>query len=192
MQSYAHMKATTLVGSLRQPWLALVAMAATPVCTSLASTATATQSLNALIYPIAKLSVPATVALSAGATRFSSFTGSAAVSYRLRTTPSGGGNITLQVTSDFTPAGGPSAGSGALTYTCAGATIGTSCSGTQTASTTVQTPVLTLPASACTGGGGACSSQDPNSVTLSFNVPDDPGYATGSYSARLTFVISAT
>jgi hypothetical protein len=114
------------------------------------------------------------------------------VSYRARTTPVGGGSITLNVSSDLSPSGGPSAATGALAYTCSGATLGTACSGSQTASTTVQTPVLTLPASACTGGGGACSSQNPNSVNLSFTLTDNPVYAAGAYSAKVTFIISAT
>jgi hypothetical protein len=159
----------------------------------LASTGTTTQTLNAVLDPIAKLSVPSSVSMIANVTQFSPFSASLTVSYRVRTTPTGtGGSVTMKVSSDFTPAGGPSVGSGTLTYTCGSATIGTPCSGTQTASTTTQTPVLTLPASACTGGGGACSTQNPNTVGLSFSLTDDPGYVTGTYSATLTFVISAT
>jgi hypothetical protein len=115
------------------------------------------------------------------------------VSYQVRTTPGGsGGKITLQVTNDFSPTGGPTAASGALTYVCGGANLGTACSGTQTASTTTSTPVLTVPASACTGGGGACSSQNPNSMNLTFTLTDNPVYPTGTYSANITFTISAT
>jgi hypothetical protein len=147
--------------------------------------------LSASFFAIAKLSVPASLTLAAGATGFSPFQASLPLSYRVRTTPGGSGTVTVQVTSDFAPAGGPSAAAGALTYSCGAATLGTPCSGLQTASTTLQTPVLTLPASACTGGGGACSAGDPNSVNLTFFLTDDPGYGTGSYSARLTFVISA-
>jgi hypothetical protein len=128
----------------------------------------------------------------AGSQKFSPFTGTLPISYRVRTTPSGGGAVTVQVTSDFSPTGGPSAAAGAVTYSCGSASIGTACSGTQTASTTSQTPVLTLPASACTGGGGACSGNDPNSVTVTFTLTDNPAYSTGAYSAALTFVISAT
>ena len=176
----------------RRPWLALVALGTLPVGGSFGATASTTQNLNALIYAIGKLSVPASVAMSPNVNKFSPFSASLPVSYRGRTTPTGGGNITVQVTSDFSPAGGPSATAGTLTYTCGSASLGTPCSGTQTASTTLQTPVLTLPASACTGGGGACSAQDPNSISLSFSLTDDPGYTTGSYSAKLTFIISAT
>ena len=152
----------------------------------------ATQSLIATIQPAAKLSLPPAIAMMPGATSFSAFVAAAPINYRARTTPTGGGVITLQVTSDFSPAGGPSAATGVLTYTCSGASLGIACSGTQTASTSAQTPVLTLPASACTGGGGACSIQDPNSVTLNFTLADEPGFATGTYSATITLTVSAT
>src|SRR5208283_1908743 len=125
-------------------------------------------------------------------TTFQPFTATVAVSYEVRTTPVGSGSITLQVTSDFTPTGGPAAAAGALTYVCSGANLGTACSGTQTASTTTQTPVLTVPASTCTGGGGACSGQNPNSMNLTFTLTDSPAYPTSTYSANVTFTISAT
>jgi len=156
------------------------------------STGTGTQTLTATINPIGSLTAPASANLTSVGTTFQPFTGSFAVTYKARTTPVGGGSITLNVSSDFSPSGGPSAAGGALAYTCSAATLGTACSGSQTASTTVQTPVLTLPASACTGGGGACSSQNPNSVNLSFTLTDSPAYATGTYSAKVTFTISAT
>ena len=114
----------------------------------LGSTASTNQTLYATISPIAKLSVPASVNMAAGATRFSPFLGTLPVNYRARSTPTGTGTVTVRVTSDFTPSGGPSTSAGALTYSCGAATLGTACSGTQTASTTVSTPVLTLPASA--------------------------------------------
>jgi hypothetical protein len=156
------------------------------------ATGTTTQTLNATISPVGRLVLPASTTLKAAATAFQPFTGTLAVSYEVRTTSAGGGSITLRVSSDFTPAGGPSASSGSLKYTCGAAGLGTSCSGTQTASTTAQTPVLTVPASACTGGGGACSGQDPNTINLNFTLTDQPAYATGTYTAVVTFVISAT
>jgi hypothetical protein len=192
MQFCALMRAISPIGRFRRPWLALVALGTLPVGGSFGATASTTQNLNALIHAIGKLSVPASVAMTPNVNKFSPFSASLPVSYRARSTSAGGGAITVRVTSDFSPTGGPSAAAAALTYTCASATLGTPCSGTQTASTILQTPVLTLPASACTGGGGACSAQDPNTVNLSFSLADDPGYATGSYSAKLTFTISAT
>ena len=156
------------------------------------TTGSGSQTLTAVIDPIGSVTVPGSANLTRGATAFEPFTGTVAVSYQVRTSPTGGGAITLNVSNDFTPSGGPSAASGALQYTCAGATLGTACSGTQTASPTAQTPVLTLPASACTGGGGSCSNSNPNSVNLTFTLTDNPGYATGTYSGNITLTISAT
>ena len=157
------------------------------------ATATATQSIQGEIDPAGKLSVPATLTLtSAGGPTFPSFTGSATVSYRARTTPTGSGAITAQVTSNFSPTGGPSASAGDLTYTCSGSTLGTNCSGTQTASTASATPVLTIPSSACTGGGGSCSASDPNTMQVNFTLTNRVTYKTGTFSAQVTFSISAT
>ena len=156
------------------------------------ATGNSTQNLSATISPVGSIIAPAVATLTSSVTTFQPFTGSVAVSYRARTTPVGGGSMTLSISRDFSPSGGPSAAAGTLTYTCSGATLGTPCTGSQTATTAAQTPVLTLPASACTGGGGVCSSQDPNSVNLQFKLTDDPGYATGTYSATVMFTISAT
>jgi hypothetical protein len=163
-----------------------------PWGSSSGATGSATQSLAAFLYPAAKLSVPASMGMTAASGKFGSFQASLPISYRVRTTSLGGGMITVQVTSDFSPQGGPSAGAGALLYSCGSASMGTPCSGTQTAATNSQTPILSLPAAACTGAGGNCRSQDPNGMTILFTLPDDPGYTTGAYSAQLTFVISAT
>ncbi len=156
-----------------------------------AASAVATQTLTATIAPAWNLAVPATASLARGQQAFQPFQVTVPVNYQARTTPSGSGKITLRVSADFAPAGGPSASSGALTFGCSGASLGTPCSGTQAASTTTQSTVLTLPASACTGGGGLCSGQDPNLVNVTFLLTDDPGYSTGSYSAGITFTISA-
>jgi len=177
--------------TLRKTSAAALALVSALACATGALCQTATQSMTAVINPAAKLSVQASAALAVSGSYFASYQASLPVSYRARTTSAGGGNITVRVSSDFTPSGGPTAASGALTYVCSGATLGTACSGTQTA-TSSQTPVLTLPASACTGGGGACSSGDPNSVTLQFVLTNNPAYSTGTYSVQLTFVISAT
>jgi hypothetical protein len=164
-----------------------------------AASLTTTQTLQAVISPLGGLfSFPNSVTLAKTGTTFSNFTGSLSIQYRARTTQStGGGSITVKGTADFTPAGGPSIASppstgDALQYTCSGATLGTACSGTQTVSTTTSTSVVTLSASECTGGGGSCSSTSPNTVTLSFTLTNDPKYNTGSYSATLTFTISAS
>ena len=179
----------TIAWQIGTPWLALFALGIIPAG---GSTGTGSQTLSATINPVGSITAPASASLTTSTTTFQPFHGNVAVNYQARTSAAGGGTITLNVSSDFTPSGGPSAASGALTYTCSGATLGSACSGSQTASTTSQTPVLTLPPSACTGGGGVCSTQNPNSVSLSFTLTDNPGYATGAYTANVTFTISTT
>jgi hypothetical protein len=103
----------------------------------------------------------------------------------------GVGSVTLQITTDFSPAGGPSVAAppdpaDTLGYTCTVAAPGNPCGGSQTASTTAATGVATFGANArsvAAGTGG-------NSVA--WTLTNDPQYETGSYSAVATFTISAT
>ena len=149
---------------------------------------TTTQNVSAQLSPIGKVSVSGSLSL----TGSGPYTGAISVLNRVRTTSAGSGTITVQVTSNFSPSGGPSAAAGDLAYTCSAASYGTACSGTQTASTVSQTPVLSVPSGACTGGGGACSSTDPNSIQVNLSIPANTMFKTGNYSAQLTFSISAT
>jgi hypothetical protein len=155
--------------------------------------ATLTQTLNAQLNAVGKVSAPSSLNLTSTGTVFSPYAGSLTLLYRVRSTPLGsGGNITVQATGDFSPSGGPTIPSGGLTYTCSAATLGTPCAGSQTVSMATQTNVATIPTSACTGGGGACSAADPNSVKMNFSLSNSPAYSTGSYSATVTFTISST
>ena len=155
--------------------------------------ATLTQTINAQLNPLGKVSAPASVTLLPTGTVFSPYAGTATLLYRARTTPAGtGGTITVQATGEFSPSGGPTVSSGGLTYTCSAATLGTACTGTKTLSLSTATNVATIPTSSCTGGGGSCSTADPNSVQVNFSLTNNPQYQTGSYSATLTFTISAT
>ena len=152
---------------------------------------TVNQTVNAQISPIGKVSVPGSLTLTSSGALFLPYTGSLTVSYRLRSTASGTGNITVQAGSDFTPAGGPSIAGGVLSYTCGSASLGAGCSGSSTVSTTGQTGVVTVSGASCTGGGGACSSADPNLVQINFSLQNSPNYTSGTFSASLTFNISA-
>ncbi len=156
-------------------------------------TLTATQTLNAAIMPIGKVSVTPAISMLNSGIAFTTYSGTLPVQFYIRTSPGSAGTITVQATSDFSPAGGPLVTSGNLTYTCTGPTLGTACSGTQTVSRTLQTPVLNVsaPGGTCTGGGGACSAAAPNSVSINLSLPNDPTLSTGTYSAQLTFTISA-
>jgi hypothetical protein len=130
-----------------------------------------------------------TTTLTAGSS-FADYTGTTNYTYKIRTTAtSGSGSITLKVTTDFAPAGGPSVATpptagDALDYTCTVTSPGTACSGTQTSSTTSSTPVTTF-------GAGAKSAVGGNTGTVAWTLTDDPQYATGAYAATVTFTISA-
>jgi len=152
---------------------------------------TLTQAVSAELAPAAKLAVPATVTLVSSGATFQQFAGTLAISYRVRTSAAGGGTISLEAVSDFSPAGGPSVAANSLVYTCSGGTLGSACSGRQTAVTGTQSPVLALPAATCTGGGGVCSTTDPNSVQVTFSLDDDSSIGTGTYASQIMFVISA-
>jgi len=167
-----------------------------------AQTTLGTQTLSLTLNAAGDLyGFPSSVTLSKVGTVFTSYTGSLTVEYKVRTSSTGSGSITVYASTDFPCASGgpcigtpPSAGD-ALTYTCSGATLGSNCSGTQTVTTSAAgaTSVVTaVPTLACTGSGSPCSSANPNTVAVNFTLTDDPKYKTGSYSATLTFTISAT
>ena len=90
---------------------------------------TTTQTMSANVSPNGKLSIPASIDLRSPDTRFGTLAGSLTVSYWARTSASGGGSVTVQANSDFSPAGGPSIS--AVSFTCSGATLGAGCSGSQ-------------------------------------------------------------
>jgi len=128
---------------------------------------------------------------------FANYTGTTSLTYYLRTTQStGSGNIQLEVTTDFPCASGgpcvatpPSTGD-ALKYTCTVANPGnngtaTACTGSVTASTTAQTSVGTF-------GADNRSLSTGNSASVVWALTDDPKYKTGTYTATVTFTISAS
>lgn len=157
---------------------------------------TTTQTLQATIVPLGglfTLSAPLTLTKSS-----TGFAGAMTLSYRARTTQGTGyGTITVKATADFSPSGGPSIAhppstGDKFTYICSGATLGISCSGMQTVSTTFSTNVVSIGSSSCTGGGAPCSTANPDSTNVTFTLTDDPQYKTGAYSATLTWTISAS
>jgi hypothetical protein len=173
-----------------------VALASFPAHAQLGS-GTGTTTLNVTVGAEAGLTVAATSNLTSVGTNFSSFTGSTALTYYIRTTQStGAGSITAKVTSDFAPAGGPSVATpptagDALTYTSSGTAPGNNGTGAVmaftnvTASTSAQTNVAIF-------GADNRSLFAGNSETLAWTLTNDPKYKTGSYSATVTFTISAT
>jgi hypothetical protein len=147
------------------------------------------QTLSVSVVPVGKLSLPPSVTLRSADPHFGgSLSGTLTVSYWARTSSGGSGSVTVQAGSEFSPSGGPSVSD--VTYLCSGATLGTGCSGSQTLATSTQTPLVSIPGGACTGGGGACSTQEPNTVLLTLSTPNKAHYKTGTYSALITFTIS--
>ncbi|MEO5923212.1 MAG: hypothetical protein ABIR70_05225 [Bryobacteraceae bacterium] len=158
--------------------------------TAAGQTLTTTQGLSINLSPLAKIvSTPVTVALVSPGGAFTTFSGSGTVNLRIRTAPASSGSLQVRITSDFSPAGGPSAGSGDLTYTCTTG-YGSACSGPIVAQTATQTSVATYSASACTGGGGTCSAANPTSATITLTIADRPAYQTNTYNATITYSIS--
>jgi hypothetical protein len=160
-------------------------------------TASGTTTVNVTVGAEAALSiVTGTTTLASAGTNFSSYTGTTNLAYFVRTSAaSGSGTITVQVTSDFSPAGGPSVATpptagDALKYTCTVAAPGnngtaTACSGSVTASTASATSVGTFGADARSLIGG-------NSAAVAWTLTNDPKYKTGAYSGTVTFTISAS
>jgi len=157
---------------------------------------TGTTSLSVTVGAEAGLTVAATSTLASVGTNFANYTSSTALTYYVRTSKtSGTGSITAKVTTDFSPAGGPSVATppttgDALTYTSSGSVPGNNSTGAVmafagiAASTSAQTNVATFAAdnrSLITG----------NSESLAWTLTNDPKYQTGAYSATVTFTISA-
>jgi hypothetical protein len=70
-------------------------------------------------------------------------------------------------------------------YTCTVTAPGTACSGSQTSSTASSTPVGTFGTDAKSAGAG-------NGGSVAWTLTNDPQYSTGTYTATVTFTISAT
>ena len=153
---------------------------------------TGTTSLQVVVGSEAAIRVDTATTNLTTAGSFVNYTGSTGYTYKIRTTKVGGtGTVTVQITSDFGPAGGPSVAApptagDSLDFTCASSAPATACAGTQTAATASATNVATFGAdarSARAGNGG-------NNV--SWSLTNDPQYQTGTYTATATFTISAT
>lgn len=168
--------------------VAVVAALSTPV---LAEVAVANQTVLVTLQPQGKVAVPSGLTLLKGAQAFTPYTGTMTVSFRVRTAAATSATLTLQASGNFAPSGGPSLTEGDLTFTCAAAAYGAACSGTQTVSSTAQRTVVTMPPAACTGGGGSCSSTDPATVQVSFELSNDPSVSTGIYSLPVVFTVSS-
>ncbi len=152
---------------------------------------TGNTTLNLTVAHEASISVDSSDNFSTTGSVFNPYTATTNFTYKIRTTKATGtGTITTEVTTDFSPTGGPSVttpptAGDALTYSCTVASPGTGCSGTQTASTSSATSVATF-------GADAHSTAAGNSGSVAWSLTNDPVYGTGAYTATVTFTISAT
>jgi hypothetical protein len=173
-------------------------LSAVPVLLLVASLApaqntTGTTQLSVSIGAEAALSVTNSTTLASTGTTFAAFAGSTTLTYYVRTVASG--SVTAQVTSDFSPAGGPSVATpptagDKLTYNCAMNQPGkngsvTNCTANMQALTTSATNVATF-------GPDARSISAGNTGSVNWTLSNDPAYKAGSYSATVTFTISTT
>jgi hypothetical protein len=162
-----------------------------------AQSATGATTINVTVAAEAALTITTgTTNLTSTGTTFNNYTGTTNLTYFVRTTATGGnGSIKLQVTTDFSPAGGPSVATppsagDALAYTTSGTQPGSNGTATyyaasQNASTSAQTNVTAFSTDARSDKAG-------NSSSVAWTLTNDPKYKTGSYSATVTFTISAT
>lgn len=155
-------------------------------------TSSGTTTISVTIGTMAGLTITnSSTPLTLSGTNPNQFTGTTNLTYYVRTsTSAGSGVINLKVSSDFSPSGGPSvaspiSSSDALTYTCTVAGPGTACTGSNKASTTVGTNLARFGANAHTTSSGSTAS-------VSWTLPNDLEYQTGTYTATITFTISAS
>ena len=178
-------KTTLIIGAC-----ALLAMAGL----AQAPSGTGTTTLSVAVGAEAALTVnTSSTSLTTASTTFGNpYTGTTSLTYFMRTGKSTGtGTLTLRVTADFSPAGGPlvatppSTGD-ALTYSPTVSSPGTAATGPITATTTTQTAVGSW-------GAAASSTKAGNTASVAWSLTDDPVYNAGStYTATTTFTISAT
>lgn len=164
-----------------------------PLALALAPTAFAANATSVSVAVGAEASitvVAATPLTEAG--NFANYTGATNFTYQMRTTTvSGTGSVTMKVTSDFGPTGGPSVttpptAGDLLTYSCTGAgtTSPTPCTGPVTASTAASTAVLNV-------GTDKHSTLAGDTGTVNWTLTNDPNYKTGTYTSTVTFTIAA-
>ncbi len=158
-----------------------------------AQSASGTTTLSVVVPAEAALTVTtATTNMATASTTFgSAFTGSTSVNLKFRTSATtGSGTVTVKITTDFSPTGGPSVATpptagDALSYTCSITSSAACVTGSTTASTGSATNVVTMGAAKHSANAG-------DVATVGWSLTDDPVYAQGTYTATATFTISAS
>ena len=166
--------------------LTITLLVALSMAVSAVAQSTGTTTLSVTVAAAAQITVTTSnTSLTSSGTVFQPYTGTTTFSYKVRTSSSGGsGSITVQITSEFSPATGPETDDD-LSFTCGGSGAGTKCSGSQDASTSTAKNAITF-------GADAHSANSGDTGTLSWSLQNQPQYETGSYSATATITISAT
>ncbi len=151
---------------------------------------TGTTSLSLTVAASASITISTGTTTLTAASATAPYTGTTAFNFLVRTSQIIGlGTISVKITSDFTPANGPSVASpptvgDLLTYTCT-STIGTACLTATTASTLLSTTVVTF-------GADVHSLLAGSSGTTVWSLTNDPAYKSGTYTATATYTISVT
>jgi hypothetical protein len=151
---------------------------------------TGTTQITVGVAAEASISVTAATSLTTSGTIFNDYAGQTAFQYKVRTTKVGGsGTVTMKVTGDFSPTGGPSVGTppssgDALTFTSALTGVGSGIPTATPITTTSETNMATF-------GANAHSTKTGDNGTVSWTLTNDPLYETGSYTATVTFTINA-
>jgi len=156
-----------------------------------AGTGTTSLSVNVGAEAAIAITTSTTTLANSGTLFASDYTGTTSFTYKVRTGASSGtGSIVLQITSDFNGTGGPSVASpptstDLLKYSCTVAASGSACGAGQTASTSATTPVAGF-------GPDAHSTKAGDAGSVTWTLPNDPLYKTGTYTATATFTIAST
>jgi hypothetical protein len=157
-------------------------------------TPTATTTLNLTVGAEAGIVMGTTTAFTS-TPPFGNYLATTGLTYFIRTSSGGSGAISLQVTSDFGPSGGPSVltpptPGDALTYTSTVAQPGAG--GSSVSVTTPLTASTTLATNVATFTSNSQSLKAGNSASVSWDLTNDPLYLAKAYSATVTFTISAS
>jgi hypothetical protein len=149
-----------------------------------------TNNVNVTVAAEAALTIAGDANLTSAGTNFADYTGTTNFTYFVRTSAgAGSGTISLKVTTDFGPTGGPSVASpltasDKLHYANTVSSPGSAAADVD-ASTAASTGVATF-------GADAHSAKAGNSGSTAWTLSNDPLYKTGSYQAVVTYTISAT
>ena len=163
--------------------LLAITIAALTVVPAAFSADTGSSTLNLSVGAEASfLTTDANTNFSAGNGKFASRTATTNFSYKIRTSTSGTGTVTVQLTAF--ESGGPAMSD--LTYGCTVVSPATGCGASGVAvSTSSGTSVATF-------GNDAHSTDSGDSGSVSWTLVDKPSVTAGSYTSTATFTISAS